>query len=64
MSVENQMGEGTLVVMEMGKAPQEDLRQKTRLIVKGLPPHVDNNRLRKIFEPFGEMTDCKIMYTK
>jgi multiple RNA-binding domain-containing protein 1 len=49
---------------EMGKATQEDLRQKTRLIIKGLPPHVDNNRLRKIFEPFGEMTDCKVMYTK
>ncbi|KAH0792385.1 RNA recognition motif domain containing protein [Histomonas meleagridis] len=32
----------------------------TRLIVKGIPKYINNEGLRKKFESFGEITDCKI----
>jgi RNA recognition motif-containing protein len=41
-----------------------DTQQKTRLIIKSLPTHIDDKRLRKMFEPFGEITDSAVVHTK
>ena len=40
-------------------------QEKTsRLIVKNLPKHIQESRLRKIFEKHGTITDLKLVKTK
>lgn len=36
----------------------------SRLIVKGLPADCTEERLRKHFGSFGQITDCALKYTK
>lgn len=36
--------------------------QTSRLIIKNLPPSMDEQSLKRIFEEHGEVTDCKIMF--
>lgn len=36
----------------------------SRLIVKGLPSNCTEARLRALFSPYGEITDCSLKYTK
>ncbi|KAL9646454.1 hypothetical protein ABK040_006451 [Willaertia magna] len=36
----------------------------SRIIVKGLPAHLSIPQFKKIFEEYGQVTDCKIMKTK
>ena len=43
---------------------EEDEYSKTRLIVKNLPSHIDDSRLKKLFEPFGELTDSHVISTE
>ena len=38
--------------------------QTSRIIVKNLPKHVDESRLREHFSAKGEVTDAKIMRTR
>ena len=33
----------------------------TNCYVKNLPPSVDDEKLRKLFEPFGELSSVKLM---
>lgn len=37
-------------------------KKSSRLIVKNLPPSLDEKSLKYIFEKHGEITDCKIMF--
>ena len=34
----------------------------SRLIVKNIPKHIDEKRLKTTFEKIGEVTDCKIVF--
>uniref|UniRef100_A0A7S0ZHN6 RRM domain-containing protein n=1 Tax=Timspurckia oligopyrenoides TaxID=708627 RepID=A0A7S0ZHN6_9RHOD len=36
----------------------------SRIVVKGLPKYVDNDRLRQIFSEIGEVTDVRVVYTR
>ena len=38
--------------------------ENTRLIIKGLPTYIKSEDLRKRFDSFGEITDCKVVTNK
>lgn len=40
----------------------EKQKKSSRLIVKNLPPSLDEKSLKQIFSKHGEVTDCKIMF--
>ena len=43
--------------------PQGELPKTSRIIVKNIPKHVDERRLREHFSAKGEVTDAKVMRT-
>jgi multiple RNA-binding domain-containing protein 1 len=49
-----------------GSPPQQApaAQQTSRIIVKNLPKHVDERRLREHFSAKGEVTDAKVMRTR
>jgi RNA recognition motif-containing protein len=49
-----------------GAPPQHaaPTQQTSRIIVKNLPKHVDERRLREHFSAKGEVTDAKVMRTR
>lgn len=49
-----------------GATPQQapPAQQTSRIIVKNLPKHVDERRLREHFSAKGEVTDAKVMRTR
>lgn len=44
--------------------PAPATEQTSRIIVKNLPKHVDESRLREHFSAKGEVTDAKVMRTR
>lgn len=44
--------------------PKIEEFQKTRIFVNGLPKYYNEERLKKYYGKYGEVTDCKIIYKK
>ena len=56
-------GEETkMEVLEASKRPP--LEPSSRICVKNLPKHADENRLKEHFSQKGEVTDVKVMRTR
>lgn len=44
--------------------PQNKYLLHSRLMVKHLPAHITTDRLRAVFDPYGDITDVKVMRTR